>query len=350
MNIVAMRADNYGCGNYRVNLPLTYLQQMGHKCTVYQVEERAYWTPDWFADSDICIVQRGIDPQVRAMLDCIPPGRRPALVYEVDDLLWDMGTERVSYRDFKGDVQRRLCETMRVSDAVIVSTPELAERVRPHNPQVFILGNSIDFALRDWETRPEWQRREGEVVIGWAGSVRPTRDMVTAAQGMRDALYFCPQATLALAGDVEQSHEFVAAMRVPEERVRYIQPVPFSTYHKLLTQFDIGIAPVEDTVFNSCKSELKLLEYGAWGIPFVASAVAPYRRFAETVPGAGFLANSAKQWRKALETLVSQPGLRRDMGDRAKAGVLAHYDMGKRALVYESVFESISGAKRCLTH
>ena len=43
--------------------------------------------------------------------------------------------------------------------------------------------------------------------------------------------------------------------------------------------FDILVAPLRDTRFNASKSEIKVLECAARGIPTVASDVGPYRRY-----------------------------------------------------------------------
>ena len=40
---------------------------------------------------------------------------------------------------------------------------------------------------------------------------------------------------------------------------------------------DLALAPLESHIFNDCKSNLKLLEYGACGYPVVCSDVAAYR-------------------------------------------------------------------------
>lgn len=40
---------------------------------------------------------------------------------------------------------------------------------------------------------------------------------------------------------------------------------------------DLALAPLEDNLFNQCKSNLRLLEYGACGFPVVCSDVRPYQ-------------------------------------------------------------------------
>ena len=87
-------------------------------------------------------------------------------------------------------------------------------------------------------------------------------------------------------------------------------------HHRLLPRlldFDIGLIPLDDHVFSSGKSELKGMEYAALGIPCIASPSRPYQDWVD--PGSnGFLAKTPRQWREALELLVTDDALRRKMG------------------------------------
>jgi hypothetical protein len=58
----------------------------------------------------------------------------------------------------------------------------------------------------------------------------------------------------------------------------------------------VGIAPLLDTPFNRCKSNLKLLEYGAVGLPTIASNVTPYK----DSPGLLIRKARSKDWLRAL--------------------------------------------------
>jgi glycosyltransferase involved in cell wall biosynthesis len=80
--------------------------------------------------------------------------------------------------------------------------------------------------------------------------------------------------------------------------------------------FDIGLAPVEWSVFNDSKSNVKCLEYAARGIPVIASDALCYRDF--VIHGVtGFLVKRDHEWLRYLEELTD-PGLRASMGAKAK--------------------------------
>ena len=81
-------------------------------------------------------------------------------------------------------------------------------------------------------------------------------------------------------------------------------------------RWDIALAPLEDTHFNRSKSDLKLLEYSALGLPSVASSVEPYAGWAhgKTVLHAE---NTPDAWAEAVAALAADTGMRRGIAQAA---------------------------------
>jgi len=107
-------------------------------------------------------------------------------------------------------------------------------------------------------------------------------------------------------------------LNVPvRQRVRF----PGFAFHKMmlprLLDFDIGLIPLDDHLFSDAKSDLKGMEYAAAGIPCIASPSRPYREWVDEGVN-GFLARKPREWREALEALVSDDALRRKMGRAAR--------------------------------
>ena len=99
--------------------------------------------------------------------------------------------------------------------------------------------------------------------------------------------------------------------------------------------WDIGIAPLEDTAFNRCKSAIKALDYAALGLPVLASERAVYRGTLADGPGGWLIPDDRNAWFVALARLVRDAGLRRRLGDGARAafpaGTLGAQAAGRRA-------------------
>ncbi len=122
-----------------------------------------------------------------------------------------------------------------------------------------------------------------------------------------------PNLHLCLIGQLETA-AFSSAVR---DR---IQRVPFMEHWKLpftLATLDISIAPLQPTGFNECKSPLKFLEAASVGVPTVASGSEPFRSAIEH-GRTGFIANITADWHDALQALIENRSLRREVGLRAR--------------------------------
>ncbi|TSE18174.1 Glycosyl transferases group 1 [Tepidimonas alkaliphilus] len=71
---------------------------------------------------------------------------------------------------------------------------------------------------------------------------------------------------------------------------------------ELACEWDLAIAPLEDNMFNRCKTALKLLEYGWCGLPVLCSNVGPYQDKNFPVIRVN---NKFSEWDKALQMLLS---------------------------------------------
>ncbi|HAZ77481.1 MAG TPA: O-antigen biosynthesis protein, partial [Enterobacteriaceae bacterium] len=81
--------------------------------------------------------------------------------------------------------------------------------------------------------------------------------------------------------------------------------VDIELYPKKLASLnlDLALAPVEDNHFNACKSNLRLLEYGACAIPVICSDVPCYRG---SLP-ATKVRNRFKDWHDAIRMHLADP-------------------------------------------
>ena len=101
----------------------------------------------------------------------------------------------------------------------------------------------------------------------------------------------------------------------------------------------IGIAPLADTVFNRCKSELKWTEYAALSRPTIASKSEPYNVIEHGVDG--LLAASADEWREHLLRLLHNPVEARKIGANARARIEREYDAVGQASRWLDVYRSL---------
>lgn len=98
--------------------------------------------------------------------------------------------------------------------------------------------------------------------------------------------------------------------------VKYL-PWSEATEVEEIKKMDVGIMPLENSVWEKGKCAYKLIQYAACGIPGVASDVGMNREV--TIPGeTGFLAYSDTDWIPCVLELRQNTAARRTMGENAR--------------------------------
>jgi glycosyltransferase involved in cell wall biosynthesis len=290
--------DQSGCGEYRIKIPLAELAKHGH-----EVDVACGWTEK--ARGYPLIIGQRMDKH-----EGLPLWRRlkatARLVYEIDDDVFSVDPVNwMAHRVYSKPVpQDTVIHAAQVADLVTVTTEPLAEVMRQHNANVAVLPNYVPDDMLAIQ-RP----RRGKVVIGWAGGASHGADMAMVAQQIRRALDRNAHAELHLIGT-----DYGDTIRRPARFTKW--DADLDAYYRNI-DFDIGLAPLTDTVFNRSKSHIKALEYAALGVPVVASDLEPYRGF--VVDGVtGWLVRHEHEWFKRVNELANDEAMRAEMGAAAK--------------------------------
>lgn len=290
--------DNSGCGTYRMILPLREVAKHGHEVALMEggSGEHAH-------DYQIIVGQR------TDKYDALPVWRRfkshARLVYEIDDDVF--ATDPVNWMAHRVysqlEVQDAVAHAAEVADLVTVTTEPLAEVMRRHNSNVKVLPNHVPAEILDIQ-RP----RRDIPVLGWAGGASHAADLAMIAPQIR-RIVDQENVELHLIGT-----DYSQTIRRPARFSRW-DPDILGYYRNV--DFDIGLAPLTDSVFNRSKSSIKALEYAGLGIPVVASDLEPYRDF--VVDGVtGYLVRHEHEWHKRIRELVNDAAMREEMGAKAR--------------------------------
>lgn len=230
-------------------------------------------------------------------------GVRPKLVYELDDDLFNVPPNNPACSHFsKINVRENIVNSMAVADVITVSTEPLRDVVRE---QLWNFGATvkrievIPNALPDIAYGPPISERvdKHRIMIGWAGSSSHEEDFDEVAKPLGRLLWRNDDVHFTAVG-----HMFPrVAKRIPDGQRHLVPWQPtMEAYYQALDLFDIGIIPLRPSIFNRSKSDIKLLEYAARGIPVIASDAGPYSVHAGRVD----LCGTEHDWAKALTEWV----------------------------------------------
>lgn len=269
----------------------------------------------------------------------------PMLVLETDDDLTALhsGHLEEARREMaeRADVYRR---AVTVADVVTVTTPALAEAVAAMHStaQIVVVPNYIDRAMFDvpgggqhvpaerpriWNgvryarANQDWPGPE-QMLIGWGGSSTHRVDFDIAWPGLQRLMTRRPDVCFASMGVAHRIDD--PALAKLERRGQFaglrwmdMDREPWRDYWARLGWYDVGLAPLEVNQFNAAKSWIKVLEYCAMGVPFVASDSPEYRRF---LGGAdvGYLVSDRLFWYSTLQLITKDWAELRRMQARAR--------------------------------
>jgi glycosyltransferase involved in cell wall biosynthesis len=106
-----------------------------------------------------------------------------------------------------------------------------------------------------------------------------------------------------------------------------------------MARFHVGLMPLFDDEYTRGKCAFKLIEYGAFATPSIASAVGANNSVILD-KNTGFLVNTDQEWEQAFDKLLTDPRLRREMGDAARERVVEHYSLQSQVPVWAEILHA----------
>ena len=184
------------------------------------------------------------------------------VICDLDDT-WVLDASHYLARHWeKNNLRARTIGALYNADEVWVTHKHLGDLVKNVNVNVHIMPNAIDLEESQWGATFNGNGR-----IGWVGGITHVKDILLTKDAWVDT-------TPLICGYQENEPEWE---RLSDQiRATYVKGMDVFNYAQLYDQFDIAIAPLTDTKFNTYKSNLKILEAGAKGKPIYVQNLHPY--------------------------------------------------------------------------
>jgi glycosyltransferase involved in cell wall biosynthesis len=212
-----------------------------------------------------------------------------------------------------------------MSSAITVTTPHLKKDVAKQvgvKKNISIVKNAIDLNDTQWNV----ERRkiaEKDPVFGWAGSVTHEIDLKVAAKGY-DLCKTKPKVALSGVALGDPVWDRIASMFPNAE---YYPPLEVKEYASTMDSFDVFMIPLADNAFNRNKSELKMLEAAALGIPVIVSNVYPYKNLAKGGENCLLANNTPESWASAIDLMANSYELRAELAENLIKDVNKAYNL-----------------------
>jgi len=239
-------------------------------------------------------------------------------IYELDDYIIDVPKKNAHARNLPTNMRERVSRGIAMCDRVVVSTAPLAEALSSMHRDIRVVPNMLAASL--WAGLSSQRQTSARPRVGWAGGtshrgdLELLADVVKALAGEVDWVFFgmCPEA---LRPYVKEFHTTVALGSYPQKLASL--------------NLDLALAPLEINLFNDCKSNLRLLEYGACGFPVICTDTKAYRGY---LPCTRVRRNTTKEWLDAIRMHLADPGASYRQGDALREVVLRDYVLTEKNL------------------
>lgn len=222
---------------------------------------------------------------------------------------------------------------VKLADAVIVTTEYLAYKVRHLNRNVVVIRNALPFDSGQFTLSND---RTSDTPIVWAGGASHEPDLRLVSNTFDDSLLTIAgyEASQTLTGQ-----EWIKIRRSLPNAKYKAAVKDLGSYMHVYEGHSLAIAPLVDNDFNNCKSNLKILEAGAKGIPIVCSKVLPY--FNPVDARAVTYAESKAEWHYEVVKFLRNPNYREDRGLFLAEHVRTHYNLADANELRRQLIESL---------
>jgi glycosyltransferase involved in cell wall biosynthesis len=208
----------------------------------------------------------------------------------------------------------RFAWMLRTAHAVTTASEHLAESARPYCSDVTILPMPVDLPPQP----PTLSQRADAPTLLWLGSraTQPYLELIRPSLEQLDDRF-----TLRL---VAHEPMTFAGLRVD------FRPWSTDEQEAALRECHLGLCPMPDTPWTRGKCPYKVLQYMAYAMPWIGSAVGENLNVAG-VPGPGpgprgWCAASTEQWLEAIHHLTNHPDTAAFIAAKARDHIAQRYD------------------------
>lgn len=309
-SVLALPVNTSAVGHYRVAQPFLELEMAGW------IQGRVnYATPPLVElereKPDVIILQcRYMNSSLRE-IERIKRHSGAMRIYELDDYIIDVPSKNAHSRNMPKDMRSLVQRGIAMCDRVVVSTQPLADALSSMHHDIRVVPNMLASQL--WHGLHGRRQTSAKPRVGWGGGTSHRGDLELIADVVRiladevDWVFFgmCPDL---LKPYIKEFHAGVSLQAYPAKLASL--------------NLDLAVAPLEHNLFNDCKSNLRLLEFGACGFPVVCSDTKAYAGY---LPCTRVANNTTEQWLAAIRMHLDDPQASYRMGDQLRETVLRDY-------------------------
>lgn len=317
---------NNGSALYRLEMPHTRIMEMSNEVRIVSCENLDFLTEDELSSIDVFVVSRSFASTIEEMK--IKRTRMKSygasIVLDIDDY-WHLGTGHSFYKHYiDNKIHELVAAHIRHADAITTTTTYLQKECLKLNKNVEILPNiPYPHLFEQFEHKPV---DKPLFSIGYFGAAQHEEDVEILRISMGKLAHdqsLDGRYNLYLAGwndnPIYRAYENIFSSNLYNINYKRIAAADIYSYVGGYNFVDVSLAPLRNTKFNSCKSELKISEAAFMGKAIIASDIPVYADCIEDGVH-GFIIPERKHslWYKRIRDLINEPQLAEQLSKNLK--------------------------------
>ena len=321
------------CTRYRVLNKAEQLRKHGFKVKVVNLSE--FELTQAQNASHIIIYRSPISPELLRLCHLAKDYGKP-IFFDIDDLVFDtLYTDQLSYtkglphhekENYDANV-RNYGYMLENCDGAITSTNQLQEELKKYQSKVLLNRNlaSDDLIAISSQHIKDYSQPSDIVKIGYfSGSISHNENFELIKPAIKQLLKKYSNVQLHIVGILDIPKD----MKPFENQIVTHNYVDWDKLPALISEVDINLAPLVDSIFNRAKSEIKWIEAALVKVPTVASKIGAFSDM--VIDGETGLLATDDQWFDKLEALVLAPESRQKLAESAYRVVLENCTLSKK--------------------
>ena len=285
--------------------------------------------------SHIIIYRSPISPELLRLCHLAKDYGKPVF-FDIDDLVFDtVYTDQLSYTQGLNPVEkgnydagvRNYGYMLENCDGAITSTNQLQEELKKYQSTVLLNRNLASDELISISSQflKDYSQVSDVVKIGYfSGSISHNENFELIKPAIKQLLTKYSNVQLHIVGILDIPKD----MKPFGNQIVTHDYVDWDKLPALISEVDINLAPLVDSIFNRAKSEIKWIEAALVKVPTVASKIGAFSD--EVVDGETGLLATDDEWFDKLESLVLSLELRQKLAESAYRAVLENCTLSKK--------------------
>ena len=321
------------CTRYRVLNKAEQLRKHGFAVKVVNLSEFQLSMAQ--NASHIIIYRSPISPELLRLCHLAKDYEKPVF-FDIDDLVFDtVYTDQLSYTQGLDPVEKENYDAgvrnygymLENCDGAITSTNQLQEELKKYQSKVLLNRNlaSDDLIAISSQHIKDYSQPSDIVKIGYfSGSISHNENFELIKPAIKQLLKKYSNVQLHIVGILDIPKD----MKPFENQIVTHNYVDWDKLPALISEVDINLAPLVDSIFNRAKSEIKWIEAALVKVPTVASKIGAFSDM--VIDGETGLLATDDQWFDKLEALVLAPESRQKLAESAYRVVLENCTLSKK--------------------